>query len=91
MSFWLFPLKEKGIDGLLLGVSRCYTYVMLRNMRPPAICMGTYDLEGIATESAGGGEQPRLGLAFSCLMGEISQEQTRKRPGGCHERIGVVG
>lgn len=42
--------------------------------------MGTYDLEGVATESAGGGEQPGLGLGlgFSCMMGDISQEQTRE-------------
>lgn len=83
MSFWLLPLKEKGIDGLLLGVSRCYTYVMVKDMRPPA--MGTYDLEGIATESAGGGEQPGLGLGFSCLMGNISREQTGEGF-GCHGR-----
>jgi hypothetical protein len=24
MSFWLIALKEKGIDGLLTGVSRCW-------------------------------------------------------------------
>lgn len=83
MSFWLIPLKEKGIDGLLLGVSRCYKYVMVKDMRPPAV--GTYDLEGIATKSAGGGEQPALGLGFSCLVGDISREQTGEGF-GCHGR-----
>lgn len=72
MSFWLFPSKEKGIDGLFVGVSRCYTYVKVKDMRTSA--MGTYDLEGIATECACGGEQPGLGLGFSCLMGNTSRE-----------------
>lgn len=29
MSFWLVSLKENGIEGLFLGVLRCYTYVMM--------------------------------------------------------------
>lgn len=44
MSFWLFPLKEKGIDGLLVGVSRCYTYVILQNMKTS--CYGDVRLGG---------------------------------------------
>lgn len=42
MSFWLFPLKEKGIDGLFFGVSRCYIYVMIKDMRTPAMGLTTW-------------------------------------------------
>lgn len=42
MSFWLFPLKEKGVDGLFLGVSRCYTYVMIKDVRTPAMGRTTW-------------------------------------------------
>lgn len=44
MSFWLCLLKEKGIDGLLLGLSRCYTYFMVKDMRSSA--MGDLRLGG---------------------------------------------
>lgn len=44
MSFWFVLLKEKGIDGLLLGLSRCYTNVMVKDMRSSA--MGDLPLGG---------------------------------------------
>lgn len=44
MSFSFVLLKEKGIEGLLLGLSRCYTYVILKVMRSSA--MGDLPLGG---------------------------------------------
>lgn len=83
MSVWLVSLKEKGIDGLFLEVLRCYTHVMIEDMRDSAI--RTYDLEGIAADTAGGGEQSGLDLGFSCLMGDTSREETGEGL-GCHGR-----
>lgn len=83
MSFWLVSLKWKDIEGLFLGVSRCYTHVMTEDMRTPA--MGTHDLEGIATENAGGCEQSGLGLGFSSLMCDTSREETGEEF-RCHGR-----
>lgn len=46
----------------------------------------TYDLEGIAAESASGCKQSVLSSGVSCLMGNISREQTRNGF-GCHCRV----
>lgn len=56
---------------------------MAEDMRAPA--MWTYDLEGIATENAGGCEQSGLGLGFSSLMGDTSREEKREEF-RCHGR-----
>lgn len=83
MSFWLVSLKEKAIEELFLGLSRCYTHVMIEDIRAPA--MGTHDLEGIAAESPGSCEQSGLGLGVSYLMGDTSREEAGEGF-GCHGR-----
>lgn len=51
MSFWLISLKEKGIERLLFGESRCYG--MFSDRYSGCRERGTYDLEGFAGHSRG--------------------------------------
>lgn len=68
MSFWLISLNLKGIEGLLLGESRCCRRIVSITCDWEIGGKRTYDLEGFACHAGGCCEGSALGWRWDAVL-----------------------